>query len=160
MIGENKQFDLLYRGSKDGFGSKEFHAKVDAKGPTLTIIKSKQFNRIFGSYTNIQQSVQGKQKKQLGKTFLFSVRAGDRPVVQLKHKSGSEVNHRGNLFETASPDLFIPKNADKLPGTCSSDLGHGYELPPGFLKNDEELKTYLAGAKKFAVMEIEVFAVR
>ena len=57
MIGESKQYELLYRGSRDGFGSKEFHAKVDAKGPTLTIVKSKQFNRVFGSYTNIQQSL-------------------------------------------------------------------------------------------------------
>lgn len=57
MIGPDKQFDLLYRGSRDGFGSKEFLAKVDKKGPTLTVIKSKQYGRVFGGYTNIQYSV-------------------------------------------------------------------------------------------------------
>ena len=53
MMGEGKQFELLFRGSKDGFGSKEYHQKVDGKGASLTIIKSKPYGRIFGGYTNI-----------------------------------------------------------------------------------------------------------
>lgn len=64
--------------------------------------------------------------------------------------------HRGNLFETAGPDLVIFKNGDKN-NQCFSELGNNYEMPPGFSKNDEELKTYLAGAKKFAIQDIEVF---
>lgn len=159
MVGQNKQFDLLYRGSRDGFGGKEFHQKVDAKGPSLTIIKSKQFGRVFGGFTNIQYSLQGKAKKHSGQTFLFSVRDGDRPIVQLKHTNGAEITHRGHLFETAGPDLVVFKNGDKTP-TNFSELGNGFELPPGFTKNDEELKTYLAGAKKFAIADIEVFQVK
>ena len=42
MIGENKQFDLLYRGTRDGFAIKEFLSRVEGKGETLTIVKSKQ----------------------------------------------------------------------------------------------------------------------
>ena len=57
ILGENKQFELLYRGTRDGFGSKEFHQKCDGKGPSLTLIKSKPFGRIFGGYTNIQYSL-------------------------------------------------------------------------------------------------------
>ena len=91
MVGQNKQFDLLYRGSRDGFGSKEFQAKVEGKGPTLTIIKSKQFGRVFGGYTNIQYTLHNKAKKHNGQSFLFSVRDGDRSVVQMKHVSGAEV---------------------------------------------------------------------
>jgi len=44
-------------------------------------MKSKQFGRIFGGYTNIQYSLQGKAKKHSGQTFLFSVRDVDRPIV-------------------------------------------------------------------------------
>lgn len=63
------------------------------------------------------------------------------------------------MFETAGPDLVVFKNGDKTP-TNFSELGNGFELPPGFTKNDEELKTYLAGAKKFAIADIEVFQVK
>ena len=63
------------------------------------------------------------------------------------------------MFETAGPDLVILKNGDKSQ-ICSSELGHGYEIPPGFTKNDEELKTFLGGAKKFAIQDIEVFLVK
>ena len=31
---------LLYRASFDGFHWKDFHKKVDSRGPTLTLIKS------------------------------------------------------------------------------------------------------------------------
>lgn len=87
------------------------------------------------------------------------MREGDRPIVKLRHIQGAEVFHRGNLFETASPDLCILKSADKNTNNFS-ELGNSYEIPPGFTKNDEELKTYLAGAKKFAIADIEVFAVK
>ncbi len=33
---------LLYRGSRDGFGTKDFHLKCDNKSPTLTIIKAQE----------------------------------------------------------------------------------------------------------------------
>ena len=38
----NSNYDMkqLYKASKDGFHWKDFHKKVDNKGPTLTLIKS------------------------------------------------------------------------------------------------------------------------
>ena len=35
-----KRFELLMRGTKDGFLSQSFHNKVDNKGPTLILVKS------------------------------------------------------------------------------------------------------------------------
>ena len=47
----NPQFNLLYRGSKDGFTASAFHAKVDGQGPTLIMIKS-EFGKRFGAYVS------------------------------------------------------------------------------------------------------------
>ena len=47
-----KNIILLYRGSRDGFGAKNFHEKCNYKGETLTIIQSKD-GYIFGGYTEI-----------------------------------------------------------------------------------------------------------
>jgi hypothetical protein len=38
---EKDEWTLLYRGSRDGFGAKEFHSKCDGHSNTLTIIKGK-----------------------------------------------------------------------------------------------------------------------
>ena len=40
---------LLYRASRDGWASSNFHSCCDYKGPTVTVIKSG--NNIFGGYT-------------------------------------------------------------------------------------------------------------
>ena len=48
---ESKKFDLLWRGSRHGFGTKKFHSLCDNKGPTLTVIKSTT-GYIFGGYTS------------------------------------------------------------------------------------------------------------
>jgi len=42
-------FVLLYRASRDGWASSEFHAMCDYQGPTVTVVKSGDY--IFGGYT-------------------------------------------------------------------------------------------------------------
>ena len=47
----NPKCQLLFRASKDGFGAKDFHAKCDDKGSTVTIALSKKYGHVFGGYT-------------------------------------------------------------------------------------------------------------
>ena len=49
-------FVLIYRASRDGWNSSNFHSLCDNKGPTVTVVKSG--NYIFGGYT--EQSWDGK----------------------------------------------------------------------------------------------------
>ena len=44
-------FELLYRGSRDGFSPSVFHSKVDHRKYTLSLIQSKSGN-VFGGYTS------------------------------------------------------------------------------------------------------------
>jgi hypothetical protein len=50
----NSRFNLLYRGTRDGFGSSNFHCKCDGHHDTITLIRTtKDF--IFGGYTPISR---------------------------------------------------------------------------------------------------------
>jgi len=61
----------LYRGTRDTFTAPKFHELCDNKGPTLSIIKSKD-GKVFGGYTSASwSSVRGYKKDE--KAFLFSL---------------------------------------------------------------------------------------
>ena len=51
MFGQNIKFELIYRGSKDGFKVDSFHKKCDGQGKTVSIVKSK--GNIFGGFTDL-----------------------------------------------------------------------------------------------------------
>jgi len=44
------EFKLLYRGTRDGFDANSFHNRCDNKGASLTVIKARGTNNIFGGY--------------------------------------------------------------------------------------------------------------
>jgi len=69
-----KKFELLMRGTRDGFTSHAFHEKCDIKGPTLIVIKSSEHQRIFGGYTNIDWNSLNCGKRYKLQSFLFSLR--------------------------------------------------------------------------------------
>jgi hypothetical protein len=45
----NNEWNLLYKGSRDGFNAKDFHRLCDNKGPTITVIRTAQ-GKLFGFY--------------------------------------------------------------------------------------------------------------
>jgi hypothetical protein len=49
----NDKWSLLYRGTRDGFDSDDFHSKCDGHSNTLTIFKAKQSSFIFGGFTTV-----------------------------------------------------------------------------------------------------------
>jgi hypothetical protein len=57
----NCNLKLLFRGSEreNKFDKTKFHDKCDEKGPTITLIKSKEYGNIFGGYTDIPWSRDG-----------------------------------------------------------------------------------------------------
>jgi hypothetical protein len=73
------KFELIFRGSRDGFKSSTFHQICDEKGASLIIIKS-EMGEVFGGYTDIPwtsfkiRSKGDELKTGKGNSFLFSVR--------------------------------------------------------------------------------------
>ncbi|GES76346.1 carbohydrate-binding module family 13 protein [Rhizophagus clarus] len=48
------EFNLLFRGSRDGFTRDKFHEICDNKSPTVTIIKVEDSNEILGGYNPVE----------------------------------------------------------------------------------------------------------
>jgi hypothetical protein len=67
----SKEWELIYRASRDGFEGYDFHLKCDKKPNTLVIIKSTNRN-IFGGYTEQDWTHTGGYKND-HKAFIFSL---------------------------------------------------------------------------------------
>ena len=73
MVGQNKNYFLLYRGTRDGFRSGKFHRLCDNKGATICLVKT-DTNHVFGGYTPIPwTSSDGEFMKGKGESFVFKV---------------------------------------------------------------------------------------
>jgi len=68
------KFELLIRGSKDGFTPKKFHALCDGKHNTITFIKVKGTEEIIGEYNPLKWKSSitfGNTKKKNNYYFFF-----------------------------------------------------------------------------------------
>eukprot|EP00347_Sterkiella_histriomuscorum_P001019 403373650 len=69
----NKQFSLLYRGSRDGFRASTFHELCDDKGPTVFFILS-ECAQVFGGFTSLSwTSPDNDNQNSDPSAFLFSL---------------------------------------------------------------------------------------
>ena len=66
------KYELIYKLTKNGSSSLDFHKCCDNKGPTLTIIETKN-NDIFGGFTPLSWNTNGNNHDKSKKTFLFSL---------------------------------------------------------------------------------------
>jgi hypothetical protein len=73
-VGEDGEFSLLYRGTRDGLTNEAFHTKCDNKGCTLTVIVT-TCGKVFGGYSNTAWSSNNKWYR-ANKAFLFALSGG------------------------------------------------------------------------------------
>lgn len=155
-----KSFELIYKGTRDGFQASKFHSKCDKKGSTLTIIQSHK-NNIFGGF-NPKNWEQNSQYTYDQGTWLFTLQNLDK-VSPTKLKSYSSHNGCYN-YSTYGPcfgggfDLYICDNCNTQKSSYSS-LGHSFQLPTGYSYGNTNSQNLLAGEYYFSVKEIEVFKV-
>jgi hypothetical protein len=154
-----KAFRLLYRGSRDGFGGRDFHAQCDGRANTLTVILDAVGN-VFGGFTPTPwESPRGHRDKgdDTGRSFLFTLRNPNGIPArrfalkpQEKHKAINCFSWRGPGFGSGC-DLFVANHCN-LNAQSATSLGSSYVNNTGI-----DGETVLAGAHCFTVAEIEVF---
>lgn len=150
---DSSNLDLLYRGSRDGFNSTDFHELCDDKGPTVTIIKDREGN-IFGGYLDKSwNNYEGWIASENAFLFLLRNRL-DTQTAKMKLRG-----HRNDCAAYCSPeygpmfgefDIQITSNCDV--NRCSSHVST-FQLPQG------ETERVLTGHTSFRVFEIEVHKV-
>ena len=154
----DKKYKLLYRGSRDGSLSKNFHEKCDNQGTTLTLYRNDK-ECIFGGYTSIPWSNQGDYKKSPD-CFIFTlnnIHNTEPYKFPIKNDLGG-VKHNINYGPTfgANCDIGIPddfKNKDSysdFPCKYQDILGKGRSIFTGDSNNTNT---------SIKINEIEVFKI-
>jgi hypothetical protein len=81
-------FSMLYKATRDGFGPKDFHNACDNKGPSISIIRTKQGD-LCGGYSPLPWSSDGDETTHPD-LFLFTLSNPHKiPPTQFKLKKGS-----------------------------------------------------------------------
>jgi hypothetical protein len=153
----NDKWTLLYRGTRDGFGSKDFHSKCDGNANTLTILKAKGSEFIFGGYTMVSWDGSTIWKSDPN-AFLFSLTNKDNTPVKMKvdpNKSQYAIRCDSRCGPSFGGDICIANNANTTMDSYSH-LGGTYRHPQ-YEEDTIEASTFLAGSKYFQLDEIEVY---
>lgn len=74
LFWEPRNFELIYRATRDGWASGDFHNLVDGVGATLTVTRNRdQTSYVFGGYTEIDTTLSSDwdMKTGNGRSFQF-----------------------------------------------------------------------------------------
>jgi hypothetical protein len=164
---KRKQFTLLWRGSRDGFGAGDFHRRCDWHPNTLTVILDTDGN-IFGGFTRVEwesRQWNGKAKEmnncfkidRYRKSFLFTL------------KNQHNVPPRRFALKAEPQDMAIYCNLARGPhfndigvfDKCNANTDNFASLFGTYYINDTGLsgKTFFTRWNHFQVKEIEIFEI-
>jgi hypothetical protein len=151
-------WSLLYRASRDGFGSLDFHSRCDGKSPTLTILKAKQTGFIFGGYTGACWDGDEIQKYD-STAFIFSLTNRENSPCKINSSDYSKsifcATESGPSFGGGDIHITDNSNTSNLFNSFS-DLGDVYRHPR-YNYDTDDVHSFFAGSYYFQLEEIEVY---
>jgi hypothetical protein len=170
-----KHFELLWRGSRDGFEAKEFHSRCDGHSNTLTIILDTKGN-IFGGFTPLEwesRVFNGKRGlesncwkgDEKGESFIFTLKNPENIAARKFPLKPEFKNFAINCHSKWGPrfsDISVYDQCDiEIPMSFRSSahfFGTGYVNDTG-IGGGSEHNTFFTGSEYFLVKEIEVFEI-
>jgi hypothetical protein len=155
----NDKWSLLYRGTRDGFGAKDFHSKCDDHSNTLTILKAKESSYIFGGFSAVNWESSNGYKSDPN-AFIFSLTNIENKPIKMKidskrHQYAIRCNSDYGPTFGGGHDIYVANNANTGMNSVSN-LGRTYRHPQ-YEEGTDEAKTLLAGSFQFQLDEIEVY---
>jgi len=144
-LGSNATFELCYRASIHGRSSSEFHNRCDAKGSTITFIKTDSGFR-FGAYTTLSWDTSGSYKGNDSRAFVFSMDKQAKYGVSNQSYVTYNQNSYGPTFG-GGHDIHI-----------RSDMKGGYVNPHSYRANGSA--SLQNGKSDFQASEVEVYVVK
>ena len=144
-------FELIFKMSENGSNCKDFHKYCDNKGPTLTLIKTKN-NRIFGGFTPLNwNNSRGVIIDQYNQTFVFSLNLMKKfDMINSKKDAIHNQENNGPFF--GNNDFSLYKNMKK--GIHVSN-----EYCNFFSKNNNLELSDGSSSTDFETDELEIFKV-
>jgi len=151
-----KRWKLLFRASKDGFASTQFHTKCDNKGTTVTVVQS-SLNHVFGGYTTLPWQSSSGAYQQDPKAFIFLLRSTNQLYKKPQKWTVKVVSNSVYHSTTYGPtfgggfDFYLCSGCDTV-NSSYSNAGNSFNCP-----TDQSL---LAGSYNFMVKDYEVFQIK
>ncbi len=155
---KDKKWLLIYKATRDGFESADFHRYCNNRGATLTLIKTRHLFHIknncsiFGGYTTIPWSYQTGTYRDL-ESFLFSLSEDKVTRFNLRTTESIAVTHSPNsgpIF--GADDIHICHQANQNHDSFS-------KFPSSFQDTNGKGRKTFTKWKHFLVSEIEVYMV-
>jgi hypothetical protein len=140
---------ILYRGSRDGFKTTDFHSKVDQAERTISVIES-NYGKVFGGYSDQPWSGHGWKKSE--SSFIFSISDKEKYGLTKKQNLNAVYCHSASGVTFGSGHKIFIANSCNNNAESHSNTDNTYE-------NKGKPKEALAGAYNFTVKEIEVLKV-
>ena len=148
--------ELLYRGSRDGSTSKDFHDRCDNKGPTICLYKNDK-DYIFGGYASISWNNSGGYHS-ASESFIFTLTNihGIEPTKFPNKKDNASVYHNLDYGPCFGNYNDIDIRSDYKNSVSYSSFPYNYE---DTLKKGKSIFTGNLDNNKneFNIKEIEVF---
>jgi len=138
------KYTLLFRASRDGYKTSNFHSKCDGKTNTVTLVET-MTGRRFGGFIDAQWD-QSSSYKTGSNGFIFSL---DNNEIYYNKDNRYNIYCDSSYGPTfgGGHDFYICDNC--CSSNCSDNSGHSYET--------NGKKYVLAGSNNFLVQDYEVF---
>jgi hypothetical protein len=152
-----KRFNLLWRGTRDGFGARDFHGRCDGRANTLTLIEDTQGN-IFGGFTPVEWDSSGDRKGDSSlKSFLFTLKNSRGLPARKFGLKAERKNEAIYCHPSRVPhfwDIGVWENSNANNESFTRLFGSSYMNDTGM-----DGQTFFTGSAYFTVKEIEVFEI-
>lgn len=151
-----KKFTLQYKATRDGFNAFEFHQLCDKKGPTLTVIQSKD-GHLFGGYTSASWDLSSTHKND-PTAFIFTL-TNPHSIAPTKYIiKPTEVSHAICCYGFYGPVFGRGHDIQVCP--LSNETSNSWtNFPTSYIDTTSKGKETFTGAMSFSTTDVEVYSV-
>jgi hypothetical protein len=151
---ERQTWSLIYKATRDGFPSANFHRCCDNQGPTITVIQSTNGGYLFGGYTSASWHSTQTYVNDSNGSFLFTITNPHRippTKYSIKIPAWSVYTHvnYGPTFG-AGHDLYVSNDSD-------ANKSSSFNFPHSYNDTTKRGALTFTGQKNFQTNDMEVY---
>jgi hypothetical protein len=155
----------VYQASKDGFGARDFHSKVDGILGTLTVVKS-TYGNIFGGFTSLSWGLPSEYYSDPSAYIFSLVNQQNNYSYIFNQISTYQSNPFYSIYTNplsgpsfgGSHDFGISDQSNSKNNSFSR-LGYSYQAPLNYTFSSDQANSFLAGSRNFQTLEVEVYTI-
>jgi len=152
-----KRFVLIYKASRDGFDSKDFHKKCDNKGATLVVIQSSEGGYLFGGYTAASWSGNDVYKTD-PTAFLFTL-SNPHSIPPTQYPVKPDETQHAIFCQQSSCAIFGNGYDIALESNSHANGESSVGFPWSYVTTTNKGTSTFTGSDEFMTSEVEVYSV-